>query len=125
MKSSTFYFLMKVKILAHFQICIRVPLIKESIQKQLLTEQMFFEIDVLKNFAIFRGKLLCWGVFLIKLQVSNFPVNIAKFIRTGFFIKYLWWLLLKIHKFPRKTLVPEAYRFIFLLKDLRVPFQAK
>ena len=28
-------------------------LIKESIQKQLLTEQMFFEIGVLKNFAIF------------------------------------------------------------------------
>ena len=42
--------------------------IKESIQKQLLTEQMFFEIVVLENFAIFRGKHLCWSLFLIKLQ---------------------------------------------------------
>ena len=33
-------------------------LIKESIKKQLLTVQMFFEIDFLINFAIFRGKQL-------------------------------------------------------------------
>ena len=70
-------------------------LIKESIQKQLLTEQMFFEIGVLKNFAIIRGKHLRWSVFLTKLQVCNFPVNIAKFLRTAFFIKHLRWLLLK------------------------------
>ena len=31
-------------------------LIKDSIQKQLFTEQMLFEIGVLKNFAIFRRK---------------------------------------------------------------------
>ena len=43
-------------------------LIKESIQKQLLTEQMFFEIGVLENFAIFRGKHLCCSLFLIKLH---------------------------------------------------------
>ena len=42
-------------------------LIKGSIQKQLPTEQMFFEVGVLKNFAIFRGNHLCWCVFLIKL----------------------------------------------------------
>ena len=29
---------------------------------------MFFEIDGLFNFAIFTGKHLCWGLFLIKLQ---------------------------------------------------------
>ena len=68
---------------------------KESLQKQLLTEQIFFEIGVLKNFGIFRGKHLCWSVFLIKLQACNFPVNITKFLRTAFFIKHLWWLLLK------------------------------
>ena len=27
--------------------------------------QMFFKIDVLKNFAIFIGKHLCWSLFLI------------------------------------------------------------
>ena len=30
--------------------------------------QMFFKIDVLKNFANFTGKHLCWSLFLIKLQ---------------------------------------------------------
>ena len=30
--------------------------------------QMFFKIGVLKSFAIFRGKQLCWSLFLIKLQ---------------------------------------------------------
>ena len=33
--------------------------------------QMFFKIDVLKNFEIFTEKHLCWGVFLIKLQACN------------------------------------------------------
>ena len=27
--------------------------------------QIFFEIDVLKNFPIFTGKQLCWNLFLI------------------------------------------------------------
>ena len=30
--------------------------------------QMFFKIGVLKNFAIFAEKHLCWSLFLIKLQ---------------------------------------------------------
>ena len=64
-------------------------LIKKSIQKQLFTEQMFFEIGVLKNFAIFRAKHLCWSLFLTRLQACNFPVNIAKFLRTPFFIKHI------------------------------------
>ena len=64
-------------------------------QKQLLTEQMFFEIGVLKNFVILRGKHLYWSLFLLKLHACNFPVNIAKFLRTTSFIKQLQWLLLK------------------------------
>ena len=55
---------------------------------------MFFKIDLLKNFAIFTGKRLCWGLCLIKLQDQApakriqhrcFPVNIARFLRTTFF----------------------------------------
>ena len=38
-------------------------LIKESIQKRLLTEQKFVEIGVLKNIALFRRKHLFWSVF--------------------------------------------------------------
>ena len=52
---------------------------------------MFFEIGVLKNFAIFSGKHLCWSVFLIKLQACNFPVNTANFVRTAFFKKSKDW----------------------------------
>ena len=33
--------------------------------------QMFFKIGVLKNFAIFTGKSLCWSLFLIKLLKRN------------------------------------------------------
>ena len=65
-----------------------LSLTKESIQKQLLTEQMFFEIGAVKNFAILSGKHLCW---IGKLQACKFPMNIAKFLRTAFFIKHLQW----------------------------------
>ena len=44
--------------------------------------QIFFKIDVFKNFAIFTGKRLCW-----RLQHRSFPVNIAKFLRTAFLKK--------------------------------------
>ena len=60
------------------------------IQTQPLTD--VFRIGVLKNFAIFTGKHLCWSLFLIKMQgfyTGNFiknrlqymciPVNFAKF----------------------------------------------
>ena len=56
---------------------------------------MFFKMGVLKNFAIFRGKHLRWSLFLIKLQVYNFPVNIPKFLRKAFLMKHLRWLILK------------------------------
>ena len=31
--------------------------------------QVFFKKTVLKNFAIFTGKHLCWSLFIIKLKV--------------------------------------------------------
>ena len=58
-------------------------------------EQVFNKTAVLKNFAIFTEKQLCWNLFLNKnaglqswnfikrrLQHRFFPVNIAKFLRT-------------------------------------------
>ena len=61
----------------------------------------------LQNIAIFIGKHLCWSLFLIRLQAFQdcnfikmrlqhrcFPVNIAKFLRTTFFIKHVKWLQL-------------------------------
>ena len=55
-----------------------------AMQQQSL--QMFLKIDVLKNFASFTGKHLCWHLFLIKLQ--------AEFLRTPSFKEYFQWLLL-------------------------------
>ena len=44
--------------------------------------QMFFKIGVLKKFANFTRKYRC------------FPVKLANFLRTPFFIEHLQWLLL-------------------------------
>ena len=45
--------------------------------------------DVLRNFAIFVGKHLCWSLFLIKLQACEISKN-------SFFIEHLWWQLLRV-----------------------------
>ena len=52
--------------------------------------QMFFKIGVLKNFAKFTEKDLCWSLFLVKLEACNcikkklqpryFPVDIGKLL---------------------------------------------
>ena len=76
---------------------------------------MFFKIGVLKNFAIFRGKHVSWSVFLQKLQVCNFPVNIAKFFRNSFFDKTPPVAASeKFINFPGKYKRRRCNRFIFL-----------
>ena len=44
---------------------------KSEILKKLKSSrlQIFFKIPSIKDFAIFAGKHLCWGLFFIKLQV--------------------------------------------------------
>ena len=62
-----------------------------------IRSQMFFKIDVLKNFSIFTGKHKCSSLLLKKLQALRsehrleqrfeqicFPVNIAKFFKALF-----------------------------------------
>ena len=39
-----------------------------QIRKAVCRSQMFFKIGVLKNFANFTRKHLCWNLFIIKLQ---------------------------------------------------------
>ena len=46
--------------------------------------QVFLKIDVLRNFASFTRKHLCWSLFLMKL--------LAKFLRTRSFTEHLQWL---------------------------------
>ena len=69
--------------------------------------EVFCKKGVLRNFAKFTGKHLCQILFfnkvaglrpetLFKTRLWHrcFPVNIAKFQRTPFFIEGLWWVLL-------------------------------
>ena len=62
----------------------------KSSQKQPCFNSDVFQ-SVLKNFV--RVKHLFWSLFLIKLtkrlQHRRFPVNIANFLRTAFFIEHL------------------------------------
>ena len=59
---------------------------------------MFFKILVLKNFANFTGKHLCWSLFFNfikkRLQHKCFPVKFPNFFRVAFFTEHLPWLLL-------------------------------
>ena len=67
---------------------------------------MIFEIISIKNFPIFTGKHLFWGLFLIKMQAfrpatflkrdSNTDVSCGYYeiLRTVFFIENLRWLIL-------------------------------
>ena len=57
--------------------------------------QMFFKIAVLKNYIIFTGKRKCCSLFSIMLKDWSATLLLsAKFLRTGFFIEHLRWLLL-------------------------------
>ena len=52
--------------------------------------QIIFKIDrCLKNFAIFTGKHLCWGLFLIKLPAFSSATLLKKVSNTGVFL----WIL--------------------------------
>ena len=44
---------------------------------------MFFKIDSLKSFAIFTGKHLCWGLFLIKLHTFRPATFLKRDSNTG------------------------------------------
>ena len=46
----------------------------------------------------FLSKLQAWGLQLYWKRLSHrcFPMNFAIFLRTPFYIKHLWWLLLKL-----------------------------
>ena len=77
---------------------------------------MFFKIGVIKNFVIFRGKHLCWSLFLIKLQSYNFPVNIEISFKNSFFHKTLPVAASeKFINFPGKYPWRRRNRFIFLI----------
>ena len=54
--------------------------------------QMFFKVGVLKNFASFTGKHLCWGLFLINLQALRSATLLKRNSNTGVF-REIWEIL--------------------------------
>ena len=88
--------------------------------------EVFCKKSFLRNFAKFTGKQLSQSFFfnkfaglrsatLLKKKFWHrcFPVNFAKFIRTPFFKKHLWWLLLQafISKWSRLIIQVILSRF--------------
>ena len=73
--------------------------------------EVFYKKTVLKNFAIFTGKHLCWSLFLnkvtglqvVSLQHRCFPVNIAKFVRALALKNISEHLLLNVTRTPGET----------------------
>ena len=51
--------------------------------------QMFFKNSALKNFAIFKGKYLCWSLILIKLQAFRPATLLKRDSKTGAFLRML------------------------------------
>ena len=68
--------------------------------------QMFFKISVLKRFANFTGKHLCWSLFLIKLQALRPATLLKKDSNTGV---YLWNL-----RIFNNTFFKEHFQWLFL-----------
>ena len=58
---------------------------KQSLHLRSSCLHIFFKIGVFKNFANFRGKHLCWSLFLIKLQKET-PIQVL----SGEICKILW-----------------------------------
>ena len=57
---------------------------------------MFFKIRALKNLQILIGNSGIPATLLKETPHMCFPKNIAKFLRTDFFIEHLRWLLLQL-----------------------------
>ena len=74
-------------------------LVTQNISFRSIRSQKLFQIGVLKNFAIFRGKCLCWSLVLSSYtpEYSNTGVFLwilRSFYKRLFFAEHLWWLFL-------------------------------
>ena len=77
-------------VIPHFLLNYKIINIISSLRSSL--PEVFYKKSVLRKFAKLLGKHLCQSLFFNK--VADLPVNFVRFLRTSFFIEYLWWLLL-------------------------------
>ena len=84
--------------------------------------QMFFNAGVPKNFAIFTEKHQCWSLFFVgEFRTGDFPANIAKFLRTAFFVKNLRWMLLYERKLNKLSKNWIAIAKLVFVNDIYFP----
>ena len=107
-------------LLTYFTLCYSVSIVSfehviagwDKITKKYNEQEVFYKKTVLKNFAIFIGKHLCWSLFFNKnaefqacsfflkkrLQHKFFLDNIAKFLRTAILKNICERLLLRVFR---------------------------
>ena len=80
--------------------------------------QIFFKIDVLKNFAKFTRKQPCWSLFLITLQAWKPATLLKGDSNTGVF---LWiWRIFKKSCFYRIPLMATSQQTILLVSEMSI-----
>ena len=90
--------------------------------------QMYFKIGVLKDFANFTGKHLCWSLFLIKVLtnfIKNSPIQVFscemwKNFKNTFSTEHLQWLLLS-KETPRQVFTCEICKIFKNTFFYRIP----
>ena len=99
---------------------------------------VFFAINVLKNFAIFTGKHVCWSLFNKAFNKSFLIKSTGAFLwilRNAFFVEHRWWPLLWLlneELQDRITEIQQVYintdqsnqaNSIWYLREIRLPMQ--
>ena len=63
-----------------------------------------------KDFTIFTGKLLCWSLFLIKLQALRLTALLKRKFNTGVFLWILWNFQKLFKSFCQRQLLVKSLR---------------
>ena len=64
--------------------CVGLSFLIEFRSSHSLSSQMFFKIGLLKNFANFTRKHLCWSLFLKKLFATSLSITVSVFDVSSF-----------------------------------------
>ena len=86
--------------------------------------QIFYKIDVLKNFTKFAGKHMCWTLIFNKLHKKKALTEVfscefcGNFNDTFFIIEYLWWLVLKIESLFSDSMYKSSHLELFCKKSV-------
>ena len=93
--------------------------------------EVFCKKGVVKNFAKFTGKHLCWSLFLNKvtgfktatllkerIQHKCFPVNFSKLLTVAFFTEQHWWVLLDRLLIVTITFIANIHQYSIMFNNI-------